>query len=139
MPEWISSTGQCHCSAAALTELDTIQRARSWRATKYDAGFGWLSGPTEYGGGGFPPLFEAAYDQLESLFDCPEDDPFTPGLEFVGPAILQYGTDRAPASTCSLPSIGAKRSAASSSASPTPDRIWQQSEPGPPELTGSGS
>jgi alkylation response protein AidB-like acyl-CoA dehydrogenase len=81
--------------SSRATELDTIQRAKAWRATKYDAGLGWLSGPTEYGGGGFPPLFEAAYDQLESLFDCPEDDPFTPGLEFVGPAILQYGTDRA--------------------------------------------
>jgi alkylation response protein AidB-like acyl-CoA dehydrogenase len=76
-------------------ELETIRRAKAWRATKYDAGFGWLSGPTEYGGGGLPALFEARYDQLEYLFDCPEDDPFTPGLEFVGPAILQYGTDRA--------------------------------------------
>jgi alkylation response protein AidB-like acyl-CoA dehydrogenase len=76
-------------------ELDTIKRAKAWRATKYDAGFGWLSGPTEYGGGGLPAPFEAAYDQLESLFDCPEDDPFAPGLEFVGPAILQYGTDQA--------------------------------------------
>ena len=77
------------------TELDTITKAKAWRAAKYDAGFGWLSGPTQYGGGGLPAPFEATYDQLESQFDCPDDDPFTPGLEFVGPAILQYGTDRA--------------------------------------------
>jgi alkylation response protein AidB-like acyl-CoA dehydrogenase len=77
------------------TELDTIRRAKAWRATKYDAGFGWLSGPTQYGGAGLPALYEPIYDRLESLFDCPEDDPFTPGLEFVGPAILQFGTDRA--------------------------------------------
>jgi alkylation response protein AidB-like acyl-CoA dehydrogenase len=81
--------------SSRASEQDTIKRAKAWRATKYDAGFGWLSGPTEYGGGGLPALFEAAYDQLESQFDCPEDDPFTPGLEFVGPAILQYGSDRA--------------------------------------------
>jgi alkylation response protein AidB-like acyl-CoA dehydrogenase len=80
--------------SSRATELDTIQRAKAWRAAKYDAGFGWLRGPTEYGGGGLPALFEATYDHLESLFDCPEDDPFTPGLEYVGPAILQYGTDR---------------------------------------------
>jgi alkylation response protein AidB-like acyl-CoA dehydrogenase len=81
--------------SSRANELERIQRAKAWRAAKYDAGFGWVSGPTEYGGGGLPALFEAAYDRLESLFDCPEDDPFTPGLEFVGPVILQYGTDRA--------------------------------------------
>jgi alkylation response protein AidB-like acyl-CoA dehydrogenase len=77
------------------TEHETIQKAKAWRALKYEAGFGWLSGPTEYGGGGLPAQFEATYDRLESLFDCPADDPFTPGLEYVGPAILQYGTERA--------------------------------------------
>ncbi len=81
--------------SSRASEQDRIARAKAWRATKYDAGFGWLSGPIEYGGAGLPALFEATYDQLESLFDCPEDDPFTPGLEFVGPAILQYGSDRA--------------------------------------------
>jgi alkylation response protein AidB-like acyl-CoA dehydrogenase len=80
--------------SSRATEIDTIQRAKGWRATKYDAGFGWLSGPVEYGGGGLPALFEDTYDRLEALFNCPEDDPFAPGLEFVGPAILQYGTDR---------------------------------------------
>ena len=40
--------------SSRANELERIQRAKAWRAAKYDAGFGWVSGPTEYGGGGLP-------------------------------------------------------------------------------------
>src|SRR5215207_1658081 len=31
-------------------ELEVLRRAQAWRATKFDAGFGWITGPPEYGG-----------------------------------------------------------------------------------------
>jgi alkylation response protein AidB-like acyl-CoA dehydrogenase len=84
-------------------ERDDILKARAWREAKFDAGFGWICGPVEYGGAGLPAAFEIAYDHLESLFDCPNDDPFTPGLEFVGPSILKFGQEDARAEL--LPAI----------------------------------
>ncbi len=33
-------------------ELQDLAEAQRWRATKFDAGFGWITGPTQYGGRG---------------------------------------------------------------------------------------
>ena len=36
-------------------EDERLAAARAWRAKVFDAGFGWLGGPVEYGGGGRHP------------------------------------------------------------------------------------
>ena len=51
-------------NAALFEEVDREQEqldlaaAKEWRAQKFDAGFGWISGPTEFGGGGHPRRYE---------------------------------------------------------------------------------
>jgi alkylation response protein AidB-like acyl-CoA dehydrogenase len=101
--EMAAGDGRVSLFHSREAEMAMIARSRAWRITKYDAGYGWITGPLEFGGAGLGPEFEAAYDRLEGDYDVPRDECFAPGLEFVGPAILAYGQERARAEL--LPAI----------------------------------
>lgn len=36
-------------------EREHVQRARDWQRVRHENGFGWITGPTEYGGRGLTP------------------------------------------------------------------------------------
>src|SRR5437879_9943506 len=55
-------------------EAEAMPRIRAWRAALWDAGFAWISGPPEYGGGGLPRSYEAALSSLSRKFAVPGDD-----------------------------------------------------------------
>jgi alkylation response protein AidB-like acyl-CoA dehydrogenase len=74
--------------------------ARSWQRTRWEAGFGWLTGPPEYGGRGLPAAFDRLYRALEAAFDIVDMNPLRIGLSTVGPAILGYGTAEQIAEYC---------------------------------------
>jgi alkylation response protein AidB-like acyl-CoA dehydrogenase len=74
-------------------ELAGVPAARRWRAAKFDAGFGWLTGPTEYGGAGLPEDYEQRYVEVELGYDVPAEDCFSTGLEGLGQTILSHGSD----------------------------------------------
>lgn len=71
-------------------ELEDLAEAKKWRAAKYDAGYGWISGPTELGGGGLSRKFERIWLQLENQFDTPDGGFFGIGLGMVAPTILAH-------------------------------------------------
>src|SRR5688572_2818679 len=48
-----------------------VAGAKEWRAKVWDAGFGWISGPEQYGGRGLPKTYERAYLGLEAGFHHP--------------------------------------------------------------------
>lgn len=72
------------------TEARELEGAKQWRAAKYDAGFGWISGPAELGGGGLPRKFERIWTQLENQYDTPDGGFFGIGLGMVAPTILAH-------------------------------------------------
>ncbi|MGH9036353.1 MAG: acyl-CoA dehydrogenase family protein, partial [Acidimicrobiia bacterium] len=74
-------------------EATEVAEARAWRAKVYDAGYGWITGPPEFGGGGLPPAYERAYHDLERRFEVPSRVPFSIGLGMVAPTILTHGTE----------------------------------------------
>jgi alkylation response protein AidB-like acyl-CoA dehydrogenase len=74
-------------------ELAAIPTARQWRAAKFDAGFGWLTGPPGYGGAGLPEEYERRYVDVELSYDVPPEDCFATGLEGLGQAILSHGSE----------------------------------------------
>jgi alkylation response protein AidB-like acyl-CoA dehydrogenase len=76
-------------------EADNAAEAKLWRQKKFDAGFGWISGPTEYGGRQLPPAYDRAYSQLESQFRVPDQSAFTISLGMVTPTISDHGSQRA--------------------------------------------
>jgi alkylation response protein AidB-like acyl-CoA dehydrogenase len=66
--------------------------ARDWQRTRYSSGFGWISGPPEYGGRGLTPVHELIYDSIESEYDVPDTGTLSVvGLGMIGPTILAHG------------------------------------------------
>ena len=76
-------------------ERSEVERGRTWRRSVYDAGFGWLSGPPEYGGRGLPDAYHREYQDLERQFETPSLTPFSVGLGMVAPTLLAHGTEEA--------------------------------------------
>jgi alkylation response protein AidB-like acyl-CoA dehydrogenase len=74
-------------------ELAAVPAARQWRAAKFDAGFGWLTGPPAYGGAGLPEEYERHYLDVELNYDVPPEDCFSTGLEGLGQTILLHGSE----------------------------------------------
>jgi alkylation response protein AidB-like acyl-CoA dehydrogenase len=66
--------------------------ARKWQRTRWNAGFGWITGPREHGGRGLRATYDRLYHILESAFDVPDMSPLRIGLGTVEAAILAHGT-----------------------------------------------
>jgi acyl-CoA dehydrogenase len=67
------------------------QRARQWQRCRYDAGFGWISGPVEFGGRGLSTAHDLVYDTIESGYDVPDTGVLSViGLGMIGPTILAH-------------------------------------------------
>ncbi len=74
-------------------ELAELEAAQKWARTRFDAGFGWITGPTEYGGQGLTRDHARAYDAVEAGFEIPPMSVFGIGLGMVAPTILAHATD----------------------------------------------
>jgi alkylation response protein AidB-like acyl-CoA dehydrogenase len=77
-----------------VEEAEALPRIRAWRAALWDAGLAWISGPKEYGGGGLPRSYEAAFNRLTRNFDAPGDAALTVSLGMIAPTILRHGDER---------------------------------------------
>jgi alkylation response protein AidB-like acyl-CoA dehydrogenase len=76
-------------------ELADVEHGKQWRQTMFDAGFGWITGPTQYGGRGLSGAYQRAYDEIASDFVTPNLGMFGIGLGMVAPTFLAHGTDAA--------------------------------------------
>jgi len=74
-------------------EQKQLAEAKRWRALRYDAGLGWLSGPEQYGGRELPASYERLYNGLEARYVTPNTAFFSIGLGMVAPTIHAHGTD----------------------------------------------
>ncbi len=70
-----------------------LEEARAWAAEVYDAGFGWITGPTEYGGRGLDKEYAAAYRALSAEYRTPSLSIYGIGLGMVAPTILAHATE----------------------------------------------
>jgi alkylation response protein AidB-like acyl-CoA dehydrogenase len=62
-----------------------------WQASKFAAGFGWISGPAEHGGAGLPASYDRLFRLLESYFEVPDPSPIRIGIGTVGPTLVRFG------------------------------------------------
>lgn len=76
-------------------ERRILESARAYRQARFDAGFGWITGPTEYGGRGLTRAYQAAFDAVEGQYLIPNQGPYLIGLGMIAPTILAHGTDTA--------------------------------------------
>ena len=87
--EW----GQGSDDVALFEEVDreaekaAIVRAKEWRAKRFDAGLGWITGPTEFGGRELTSAHERIYTQAEGRYEIPDTSYFGIGLGMVAPTI----------------------------------------------------
>jgi len=73
-------------------EARELAAAKEWKATEFDAGFGWITGPEEYGGAGLGREFDRAYREVASKYSMPNQSQFGIGLGMVAPTILAHAT-----------------------------------------------
>jgi acyl-CoA dehydrogenase len=76
-------------------ELQLLEHSKEFRQQRFDAGFGWITGPTRYGGRGLDKSFQAAYDAIEARYEIPNQGFFLIGLGMIAPTILDHGSDAA--------------------------------------------
>jgi acyl-CoA dehydrogenase len=76
-------------------ELKMLEESCDWRRKKFDAGFGWVSGPRQYGGSALPAAFDRAYARIEGEYKVPNQSFFSIGLGMVAPTILAHASDTA--------------------------------------------
>jgi acyl-CoA dehydrogenase len=70
-----------------------LEAAKSWSIRRFDAGFGWITGPEQYGGRNLPRSYQRIYDHLESGFNIPSQAVFGIGLGMIAPTILAHATE----------------------------------------------
>src|SRR5439155_19168437 len=75
-------------------ERREVGAAKGWRQQVFDAGFGWITGPAQYGGRELPSSYEREWQALSARFDTPSETPFGIGLGMVAPTILAHATDK---------------------------------------------
>ena len=72
-------------------EQEFVRRARDWQRVRYENGFGWITGPAEYGGAGLTPVHDLALRRLEAEYDVPDTGVLSViGLGMIGPTILAH-------------------------------------------------
>jgi len=74
----------------AVTERRNLAAAKEWRARRYDAGLGYITGAAEYGGRELPAGYERAYTSLETRYVVPDQTFFGIGLGMVAPTIKDH-------------------------------------------------
>lgn len=71
-------------------EAIELAEAKAFKASEFDAGFGWITGPSEYGGSSLSAAHERAYREISSQYATPNQSMFGIGLGMVAPTILAH-------------------------------------------------
>jgi alkylation response protein AidB-like acyl-CoA dehydrogenase len=75
-------------------EARLLQDAMRWQQTKFDAGYGAISWPEEFGGAGLPAVFEQVFHDEERAFKIPQaHETFSVTVRLIAPTVRIYGTD----------------------------------------------
>jgi alkylation response protein AidB-like acyl-CoA dehydrogenase len=75
-------------------ERRELADAQPWRRLVFDAGFGWLAGPTAYGGGGRTAAYDEVFRLIETGYVVPGRGFFGIARNMLGPAVLQHGSEQ---------------------------------------------
>jgi alkylation response protein AidB-like acyl-CoA dehydrogenase len=95
--EWGSGSDRISYFSADPPDVaaEKVRTARAWQRRRYEAGFGWIAGPAEYGGAGLTSVHELVYAGIEAEYCVPDTGVLSViGLGMIGPTILTHGTPR---------------------------------------------
>ncbi|MCW2529174.1 MAG: putative acyl-CoA dehydrogenase [Pseudonocardiales bacterium] len=91
--EWGSGIDRIAYFSTDPPEVDRAHtaEAKAWQRKRFDAGFGWISGPTEFGGAGLSSTHDMTYDLIEAEYDVVDTGVMSViGLGMIGPTILAH-------------------------------------------------
>lgn len=91
--QWGRGSDELASIGSGDSESDRYQRAQEWRATLFDGGFGWITGPTEYGGQGLTGEYEDAFHAVMADYEAPDQSVFQVSRGMVSPAVLVHGSE----------------------------------------------
>jgi acyl-CoA dehydrogenase len=74
-------------------EAADVAAAKAWARTVFDAGYGWLTGPREYGGRGLSREYQRTFDRVGADYRTPSMSLFGIGLGMVAPTILAHAIE----------------------------------------------
>jgi alkylation response protein AidB-like acyl-CoA dehydrogenase len=74
-------------------EADAMPAIRAWRSGLWEAGLGWITGPTEYGGRGLPSTYQRAFERAVRNYEVPGDSSLTISLGMIAPTVLKHGSE----------------------------------------------
>ncbi|MDO3402755.1 acyl-CoA dehydrogenase family protein [Mycolicibacterium neoaurum] len=89
------STGKSRFALFSGSTDDEITDAVDYQRAAFDAGYGWITGPVEYGGAGLPSAYERAFAVTERQYAIPSKGPLSVSLGMVAPTLAQFGSDDA--------------------------------------------
>lgn len=72
---------------------EEVSAAVGYQQAAFDAGFGWITGPVEYGGAGLPVRYEHAFAAAEREYAIPSKGPLAVSLGMVAPTLTQFGSE----------------------------------------------
>jgi acyl-CoA dehydrogenase len=93
--EWGSGSDRIAYFSAEPPEVaaEKVRAGRDWQRRKFEAGFGWITGPREYGGAELTSVHELVYAGIEAEYAVPDTGVLAViGLGMIGPTILTHGT-----------------------------------------------
>ncbi len=67
-----------------------LAEALAWRRTSFDAGFGWIDGPTAHGGRDLPPAYADAFRAVERRHHVPDEAYTRFSVGILCPALLEH-------------------------------------------------
>jgi alkylation response protein AidB-like acyl-CoA dehydrogenase len=74
-------------------ERDLLHRVMAWQQEKFDAGYGAITWPVEYGGAGLSADHARGYEEVEAEFATPTShETFSVTVGLVAPTVRLYGT-----------------------------------------------
>jgi acyl-CoA dehydrogenase len=94
--EWGVGEDRIAYFSADPPEVDKakVDAARAWQRRRYEHGFGWITGPPEYGGRGLSAVHDLVYDSIEAEYEVPDTGVLAViGLGMIGPTILAHARD----------------------------------------------
>jgi alkylation response protein AidB-like acyl-CoA dehydrogenase len=75
-------------------ESHLLEELMQWQQTKFDAGYGAISWPVEFGGAGLPAAYEHAFLDEELGFQTPRShETFSVTVRLIAPTVRIFGTD----------------------------------------------
>jgi len=74
-------------------EVADLAVSRAWAQKVFDAGFGWITGPAEYGGRGLSGDHQRVWGRVAADYRAPSMSIYGIGLGMVAPTILAHATD----------------------------------------------